>query len=48
MTHIDLDCCAAANLPPIRRALAQHALDWLTTGGVDPAMTTVSGETISG
>ena len=36
LTALLQDCCEAANLPPIERALAQNALDWLTTVGVDP------------
>ena len=30
------DCCEAANLPPIERALARNALEWLTSVGTDP------------
>jgi hypothetical protein len=30
------DCCDAASLPPIERALARNALDWLREVGVPP------------
>jgi hypothetical protein len=33
------DCCGAATLPPIERALAQNALDWLRSVGIDPLPT---------
>ena len=48
LTALLQDCCEAANLPPIERALAQNALDWLTTVGVHPLPTILSRETISG
>jgi hypothetical protein len=42
------DCSAAASLPPIERALARNALDWLKTTGADPLPATTSRATISG
>jgi hypothetical protein len=42
------DCSEADSLPPIERALAQNALDWLTTVGVTAAAVAPSRETISG
>ena len=42
------DCYQAATLQPIERALAQNALDWLTTVGVNPLPMPPSRETISG
>ena len=34
LTTLLEDCCEAANLPPIERALARNALDWLRRVGV--------------
>ena len=48
LTALLRDCCQAADLQPIERALAQNALDWLTTVGVHPLPTPPSRETISG
>lgn len=42
------DCCGAATLPPIERALAQNALDWLRSVGIDPLPTPNPRETVSG
>ena len=40
LTALLQDCSEAANLPAVERALAQNALDWLTTVGIDPLSTT--------
>jgi hypothetical protein len=48
LTALLKDCCQAAALPPIERALAQNALDWLTTVGVNPLPLPPSRETVSG
>jgi hypothetical protein len=42
------ECCEAANLPPIQRALANNAFDWLTAVGIDPQHTRRSPATLSG
>jgi hypothetical protein len=42
------DCCDAASLPPIERALGQNALDWLRSVGVHPLPATHVGAAISG
>ena len=34
LTALLQDCCEAANLPPIERALARNALEWLIRVGV--------------
>jgi hypothetical protein len=41
------DCCESANLPPIERALANNALDWLIHVGLDPLPITSSRQTVS-
>ncbi len=43
-----LDCDMAATLPPIERALARNALEWLTRAGVDPATDDGPARRISG
>jgi hypothetical protein len=48
LTALLQDCSEAANLPPIERALARNALDWLTTVSVDPLPATLARETVSG
>jgi hypothetical protein len=48
LTALLQDCREAATLPPIERALAQNALDWLTTIGIHAPLGTLSGKAISG
>jgi hypothetical protein len=36
LTSLLQDCCDTANLPPVERALAQNAAEWLTRVGVGP------------
>lgn len=48
LTALLQDCSEAANLPPIERALAQNALAWLTTAGVDSLAMPRSRAPISG
>ena len=42
------DCSEAANLPPIDRALARNALEWLTSAGIEPDADDVPTQKLSG